>query len=144
MTKVTLSQTEMQYITIFQGIVNVTIKDCILDEEDNKIIFVVAEGQAGIAIGRRGMNINRLKELIAKNVEVIEYSSNPQIFIKNCFLPIPVKEIKLQERRNGTIARVKVDNKDKGKAIGRNGKNINKVKKLVSRQFEIVDVIIDQ
>ncbi|MHA1687320.1 MAG: NusA-like transcription termination signal-binding factor [Candidatus Heimdallarchaeaceae archaeon] len=144
MTKVTLSHNEMQYITIFQGIVNVTIKDCIIDEEDNKIIFVVAEGQAGMAIGRRGMNINRLKELIAKNVEVIEYSPNPQIFIKNCFLPIPVKEIKFQERKNGTIAKIRVDNRDKGKAIGRNGKNINKVKKLVGRQFDIVDVMIEQ
>ena len=144
MPAVKLSQTEMQYITILQGVVNVTIMDCIVDEEENKVVFVVSEGQAGLAIGKRGVNINRLKELISKDVEIIEHSSDPAKFIKNCFLPIVIREINLQERRNGKTATVEVDNKDKGRAIGRSGKNINKIKNLVLRQFDISDVMIKQ
>lgn len=144
MPAVKLSQTEMQYITILQGIVNVTIKDCIIDEEDNKVIFVVSGGQAGLAIGKRGMNINKLKEMIAKDVEIIEHSSDPAKFIRNCFLPIIIREVIFLDRRNGKAATVEVDNKDKGRAIGRSGKNINKVKSLVLRQFDIVDVMIKQ
>ncbi|MHA1223742.1 MAG: NusA-like transcription termination signal-binding factor [Candidatus Heimdallarchaeaceae archaeon] len=125
MPAVKLSQTEMQYITILQGIVNnVVIEDCIVDEEDNKVVFVVSEGQAGLAIGKRGANINRLKELIAKDVEIIEHSSNPTKFIKNCFLPIIIRNIIFTERKNGKVATVEVDNKDKGRAIGRNFKTI--------------------
>ncbi|OLS33039.1 MAG: hypothetical protein HeimAB125_02900 [Candidatus Heimdallarchaeota archaeon AB_125] len=144
MPSVKLSQTEMQYITILQGIVNVTIKDCIVDDDDNKVVFVVSEGQAGLAIGKRGMNINKLKEMISKDVEIIEHSSDPAKFIKNCFLPIIIREIVFLDRKNGKAATVEVDNKDKGRAIGRNGKNINKVKNLVLRQFDIVDVMIKQ
>ncbi|MCE7749512.1 MAG: NusA-like transcription termination signal-binding factor [Candidatus Heimdallarchaeaceae archaeon] len=144
MPAVKLSQTEMQYITILQGIVNVTIKDCIVDEEDNKVVFVVSGGQAGLAIGKRGMNINKLKEMIAKDVEIIEHSSDPAKFIRNCFLPIIIREVTFLDRRNGKAATVEVDNKDKGRAIGRSGKNINKVKNLVLRQFDIVDVMIKQ
>lgn len=144
MPAVKLSQTEMQYITILQGIVNVTIKDCIIDEEDNKVVFVVSGGQAGLAIGKRGMNINKLKEMIAKDVEIIEHSSDPAKFIRNCFLPIIIREVTFLDRRNGKAATVEVDNKDKGRAIGRSGKNINKVKNLVLRQFDIVDVMIKQ
>ena len=144
MPAVKLSQTEMQYITILQGIVNVTIKECIVDEEDNKVIFVVSGGQAGLAIGKRGMNINKLKEMIAKDVEIIEHSSDPAKFIRNCFLPIIIREVIFLDRRNGKAATVEVDNKDKGRAIGRSGKNINKVKSLVLRQFDIVDVMIKQ
>jgi N utilization substance protein A len=144
MPAVKLSQTEMQYITILQGIVNVTIKDCIVDEEDNKVVFVVSGGQAGLAIGKRGMNINKLKEMIAKDVEIIEHSSDPAKFIRNCFLPIIIREVSFLDRRNGKAATVEVDNKDKGRAIGRSGKNINKVKNLVLRQFDIVDVMIKQ
>ena len=48
------------------------------------------------------------------------------------------------ERKNGKAATVEVDTKDKGRAIGRNGKNINKVKKLVLRQFDVIDVMIKQ
>ncbi|TET77704.1 MAG: NusA-like transcription termination signal-binding factor, partial [Candidatus Heimdallarchaeota archaeon] len=48
------------------------------------------------------------------------------------------------DRRNGKAATVEVDNKDKGRAIGRSGRNINKVKNLVLRQFDIVDVMIKQ
>jgi len=144
MPAVKLSQTEMQYITILQGIVDVTIKDCIVDEEDNKVVFVVSEGQAGLAIGKRGMNINKLKEMIAKDVDIIEHSSDPAKFIRNCFLPIIIREVTFLDRRNGKAATVEVDNKDKGRAIGRSGKNINKVKNLVLRQFDIVDVMIKQ
>ena len=144
MTAVKISQTEMQYITILQGIVNVTIRDCIVDDEDNKVVFVVSEGQAGLAIGKRGMNINKLKEMISKDVEIIEHSSDPAKFIRNCFLPIIIREIVFTDRKNGKVATVEVDNKDKGRAIGRNGKNINKVKNLVLRQFDIVDVMIKQ
>ncbi len=144
MPAVKLSQTEMQFITIFQGIVNVMIKDCLIDEEDNKVTFVVSEGQAGLAIGKRGININRLKELIAKDVEIIEYSLDTAKFIRNCFLPIVTRNVTLLDRKSGKVATVEVDNRDKGRAIGRNGKNINKVKNLVLRQFDIVDVMIKQ
>ncbi|MHA1201429.1 MAG: NusA-like transcription termination signal-binding factor [Candidatus Heimdallarchaeaceae archaeon] len=144
MPAVKLSQTEMQFITIFQGIVNVIIKDCLIDEEDNKVTFVVSEGQAGLAIGKRGTNINRLKELIAKDVEIIEYSLDSAKFIRNCFLPIVTRAVLILDRKNGKVATVEVDNRDKGRAIGRNGKNINKVKNLVLRQFDIVDVMIKQ
>lgn len=144
MPSVKISQTEMQYITTYQGIINVTVLDCIIDEEDNKILYVVPEGKAGLAIGKRGVNINRLKELITKDVEIIEHSSDPAKFIKNCFHPIIIKSIVIQERRNGKIATITVDSKDKGRAIGRNGKKINKVKNLVLRFFDIADVLIQQ
>lgn len=144
MPSVKISQTEMQYITTYQGIINVTVLDCIIEEEDNKILYVVPEGKAGLAIGKRGININRLKELITKDVEIIEHSSDPTKFIKNCFHPIVIKNIVIQERRNGKIATITVDSKDKGRAIGRNGKKINKVKNLVLRFFDIADVLIQQ
>ena len=144
MPSVKISQTEMQYITTYQGIINVTVLYCIIDEEDNKILYVVPEGKAGLAIGKRGVNINRLKELITKDVEIIEHSSDPIKFIKNCFHPIIIKNIVIQERRNGKIATITVDSKDKGRAIGRNGKKINKVKNLVLRFFDIADVLIQQ
>ncbi len=144
MVGVKLSHNEMQYITMLQGIVNVMVRDCIVDDEENKVIFVVEEGQAGIAIGRRGSNINRFKELIAKDAEVIEYSSNPKKFIKNCFLPIKIQDISIEKRKSGEVALVSVRNIDKGRAIGRNGKNIKKVKELVQRQFGNLDVIIKQ
>ncbi|MHA1868129.1 MAG: NusA-like transcription termination signal-binding factor [Candidatus Heimdallarchaeaceae archaeon] len=139
---VKLSIDEMQFITIYQGIVNIKIRDCIIEESENKVLFVVEEGQAGLAIGKRGTNINKLKELIARDVEIIEYSSKPSIFIKNCFLPIIPKDVSIQNRKNGRVAVVTVDQKDIGLAIGRDGRTIKKVKQLVVRQFDIVDVII--
>ncbi|UJG42736.1 MAG: NusA-like transcription termination signal-binding factor [Candidatus Heimdallarchaeum endolithica] len=139
---VKLSIDEMQFITIYQGIVNIKIRDCIIEESENKVLFVVEEGQAGLAIGKRGTNINKLKELIARDVEIIEYSSKPSIFIKNCFLPIIPKDVSIQNRKNGRVAVVTVDQKDIGLAIGRDGRTIKKVKQLVARQFDIVDVVI--
>ena len=81
-------------------------------------------------------NINKLKEMIAKDVEIVEHSSDPAKFIRNCFLPIPIKNLTFIERKNGKAATVEVDNKDKGRAIGRNGKNINKLFGLETKLHE--------
>ena len=50
----------------------------------------------------------------------------------------------LKGGKSGKTATIEVDNKDKGRAIGRNGKNINKIKRLVLRQFDLADVMIKQ
>jgi len=49
---------EMRFIALFQSITGATVKDCIVDSDLNRIIFVVKEGNIGMAIGKRGKNIH--------------------------------------------------------------------------------------
>ncbi len=138
-----LTGTEMRYISLFESITGASVKDCIVKEEEDRVIFVVNKGQIGMAIGRGGRNIRTLERMTNKKHEIIEYSEEPAQFIKNALKPAVVKEVRLTERPNGrTIAVVTVHPKDKGVAIGKNGKNAERLRFLARRYFEIQSVSI--
>ena len=134
---------EMQYIALFQSITGATVKDCIVDSDLNRIIFVVKEGSIGMAIGKRGKNIHRLEAMTGKKHEVIEHSENPAQFIKNALKPAKVEEVRITERMDGkTIAVISVNPRDKGVAIGKNGRNAERIRFLAKRYFQIQNVSI--
>ncbi|MDI6846829.1 MAG: NusA-like transcription termination signal-binding factor [Candidatus Bathyarchaeia archaeon] len=135
--------TEMRYIALFESITGATVKDCIIDEEQGRAIFVVSEGQIGVAIGKGGRNIHVLERMTGKKHEIIEYSEDPAQFIKNALKPAFVREIRITERPNGkTIAVVTVNPRDKGVAIGKNGRNAERLRFLAKRYFQIQNVSI--
>ena len=57
-TGIKFTSREMRYIALFQSITGATVKDCIVDNDLNRIIFVVKEGNIGMAIGKKGKNIH--------------------------------------------------------------------------------------
>ena len=134
---------EMRYIALFQSITGATVKDCIVDPEMNRIIFVVKEGSIGMAIGKRGKNIHLLEKMTGKKHEVIEHSDNPAQFMKNALKPAKVDEVRITERMDGkTIAVISVAPRDKGVAIGKNGRNAERIRFLAKRYFQIQNVSI--
>jgi len=134
---------EMRYIALFESITSATVKDCIVDDELNRIIFVVKEGDIGVAIGRGGKNIRLLERMTGKKHEIIEHSENPAQFIKNALKPARVNEIRITERPDGkSIAVVAVNPRDKGVAIGKNGRNAERIRFLAKRYFQIQNVSI--
>lgn len=138
-----LTSREMRYIALFESITGATVKDCIIDDDLNRIIFIVKEGDIGAAIGRGGKNTRLLEKMTGKRHEIIEHSENPAQFIKNALKPAQVREIRITERPDGkTIAVVSVNPKDKGVAIGKNGRNAERTRFLVKRYFQIQNVSI--
>jgi len=90
---------EMRYIALFESITGATVRDCIIDEEGKRIIFIVKDG---IAIGKRGKNIRLLERMTGMKHEVIEHADDPTQFIKNALKPARVREIRITERPNGS------------------------------------------
>jgi N utilization substance protein A len=138
-----ITSTEMRYIALFESISGASAKDCIIDEDQGRVIFVVNEGQVGVAIGKGGRNIHTLERMTGKKHEIIEYAEDPVQFIKNALKPAFVKEVRLTEKPDGkTIAVVAVNPKDKGVAIGKNGRNAERLRFLAKRYFQIQNVSI--
>ena len=133
----------MQYIALFEQTTGAHAKDCLVVDDDSKVVFVVKSGEMGLAIGKNGSNINRVKKQIGRHVEVIEYSEDPKEFIKNLFQPAAVKNVAVSTKNDRQVAIVDVAAKDKGLAIGKNGRNIHKVKLLAQRHHKFDDVVIN-
>jgi N utilization substance protein A len=140
LSEIKLSTEGLRYIALFEELTKATVKDCIID--DGRIIYVIKAGDMGAAIGKNGDHINRVKKTVDKQIDLVEYSDEPVAFIKNAFSPITVRSVNIVDRNNKRLAYVEVSNKDKGLAIGRNGKNIEKVKLVAKRHHDIDDVIL--
>ena len=142
-TGIKITADEMRYIALFEQISGASVKDCIIDEEGERVIFIVNPGQVGVAIGKGGRNIHQLERMTSKKQEIIEYSEDPVQFIKNALKPAAVREVRVTEKTDGKkIAVVTINPKDKGVAIGKNGKNAERLRFLAKRYFDIQNVSI--
>jgi N utilization substance protein A len=144
MVEVKLTEDSMRLISQFESLTGAGSRDCVLDERNARLIFVVNPGDMGLAIGKKGASIKKASEIMGKKIEVVEYNSNVEQFIKNCFLPAQVTSILFEGEPDAQTATVEVRDEDRGIAIGKDGKNIFKAKKLSQRQHNIMDVQILQ
>ncbi|MEO1927179.1 MAG: transcription termination factor NusA [Nautiliaceae bacterium] len=92
----------------------------------------------GTIIGKNGVRINSVSnELNGENIDVIEYSDKPEIFIARALSPAIVKNVNIDEEKG--IAEVEVDPDQKAKAIGKNGVNITLAGMLTKYKIELKD-----
>jgi len=138
-----LSEEQIRFISLFENITGAVARDCIIDNESERIIFIVKPGNIGLAIGKAGINIKRVREFLHKAIDVVEYADNELKFVENTLSPAKIKSVTVQEKRDGRrIAMVTVDSKDRGIAIGKNGRNVARARLLAKRHYNIDDVII--
>lgn len=142
MTEVKLTTEGIRYIALFESLTRAVARDCYIDDENDRVIFVVKKGDMGLAIGKNGNNINRVKRSIGKHIEIVEFSDDVEEFIANALQPVSVKKVQVVTKGNKKLAYVEVTSKDRGIAIGKNGRNIHKAKVLAQRHFRLEDVII--
>jgi len=140
MPEITLTGDTLRHISLFERITGTRVKDCL--ETDEKLVFVVEQGQGSRAVGKKGENVIRLKNISGKNIHVIEYSDNPEMFVKNVFHTYQVQSVTIEMRGTIVHATVKVDPQSKGKAIGKNGKNLRIAREIVNRHHNIQSISV--
>ncbi len=136
MTEVKLTTDGIRYIALFESLTRAVARDCVVDDENDRVIFVVKKGDMGLAIGKNGNSINRVKKSIGKHVEIVEYSEMVDEFVANALQPVSVKKVQVISKDKRKLAFVEVMSKDRGVAIGKNGRNIQKAKVLAQRHYD--------
>lgn len=90
----------------------------------------------GATVGTKGVRINAVsKELHNENIDCIEYSSIPEIFISRALAPAIISNVKI----DGKKAIVTLPSDQKSKAIGKSGINIRLTSMLVGLEIELVE-----
>ena len=138
--KIVFSSQEMEYIQLLHSLVDVNVIDCIHDEY--RVVYVVEEGQAGRTIGKNGENVKKLNQIIKKEIEIIEYSNDPEKFMRNLLHAIEVENLTITKGKEGLVAIIRVKDSSRGRLIGKNGRNIHKIRKLAKRHhnFETIKI----
>jgi N utilization substance protein A len=156
-----IDRSSMELISLFNNISGAIIKDCIIfkspENHSEVIIFLVKKEDVGKAIGKAGEHVKDLMAKLQKKIDVVPFSENLNEFIQFIFDPefkrnsnrrtrnsIRVQNIEIKESKNHkkTVI-ISVHPADRGKAIGKDGSMIRKIKLLVLRHFDVDNVIIN-
>ncbi len=91
----------------------------------------------GATVGVKGIRINAVSsELNGENIDAIEYSPEPSIFIARALSPAIISAIKLEDKK----AIVSLLSDQKPKAIGSAGINIRLASMLTGYEIELIDL----
>ena len=124
---------ERRYIEELRILTRATALDCIIDERFDRIVYLIKEGDMGLAIGRKGNNIRKMQRVLGKRIEMVEYSPDIESFTRNVFKPAEVTGVM---KEDGGRLTVYINRSDLGIAIGKGGCTIEKARLLLSRYFD--------
>ena len=96
----------------------------------------------GAAVGQKGVRINAVsRELNGENIDCIEYSPIPEIYISRALSPAVVQNVEIKDKNTAQQkAIVKITKDQKAKAIGKSGINIRLASMLTKYQIELEEV----
>lgn len=116
-------------------------------DEGDRIVFITAKGHLGQALGKEAKNLEMMRQLLKKDVKFVEWDEDKQIFVRNLFKPFDVASIRMEAGPKADDpedirirAIVEVEAKDKGKAIGKGGRNISSIRHIAKRHHDIDEV----
>lgn len=139
--KIKLTEEKLRYIALFEELTSITPKDCVESGNEKHLTYVVNKDQMGKAIGQNGRNIQKVRDELDKKVYVVEYSEDPEEFLQSIFSPVEIESIEFEENDEGEERIfVKVDESEKGRAVGKKGWNIERARKLLDRHHGYSDV----
>ncbi len=136
---VTLSDAARQYLVAFEDATGAEARDCVVDEEEDRLLILVTTGDMAQAIGPGGENVRKAEERIGKDVKLVEDAPTAEEFVANALAPAAVYNVTISEN-DGLVAYAEVAEEDTGVAIGEGGSNIDAARLLAERHFDIEDV----
>jgi N utilization substance protein A len=91
----------------------------------------------GACVGMKGVRIHAIvRELNNENIDVINFSEDPLIFLQKALAPAKLKKIELDEDEKKAV--VTADSDQVSLIVGRNGVNIRLAMKLTGYEIEIL------
>jgi len=94
----------------------------------------------GAAVGVKGTRINSVsRELNGENIDCVEYSAIPEVFITRSLSPSIVQSVKVTDRKEKK-ALVNITSDQKAKAIGKSGINIRLASMLTGYTIELNEI----
>ncbi len=135
----TLSDEARQFAALFEDETEATVRDCIVDDDHDRVIFLIKTGEMGKAIGKGGEHVRRVEEQVGREIKLVEDAPYPEDFVANALAPAAVYNVTISEN-DDRMAYAEVAQEDHGAAIGTQGKNIDAARMLAQRHHDIDDI----
>lgn len=130
---------EIEIPEIYDGVID--IKGIAREPGERAKVAVESQDQridaVGACVGMKGVRIHAIvRELNNENIDVINYSEDPVVYIQRALAPAKLKEIDIDEdARKCTVV---ADSDQVSLIVGRNGVNIRLAIKLTGYEIEVI------
>ncbi len=130
---------EIEIPEIYDGIIE--IKSIAREPGERAKIAVQSQDSridaVGACVGMKGVRIHAIvRELNNENIDVINYSDDPYVFIQRALAPAKLKKIEVDEDNMKAV--VNADSDQVSLLVGRNGVNIRLAMKLTGYEVEVI------
>jgi N utilization substance protein A len=130
---------EIEIPEIYDGIIDIKA----IAREPGERAKVAVESQdaridaVGACVGMKGVRIHAIvRELNNENIDVINYTDDPTLYIQRSLAPAKIKEIEVDEEAKK--ATVSADSDQVSLIVGRNGVNIRLAMKLTGYEIDVM------
>ena len=140
MAEIALDTEALGYIRLFEERTGARVKDCFETEE--KLVILVYPGEVHKAVGPGGVLVDRLKGLLKKEIQVIEWADDAETLARNIFYWYSPKKVEFATKGKGRHVTVTVDPAWKARAIGKSGKNLKVARAVLLRHTDVNSVSV--
>ncbi len=137
MEKIKYDSSSIQLISMFERMTSAKLKDAF--EIDKLQVFVVQPGYIGKAVGKKGINVKKLADMLKKNIKIIEYNPKIEVFSKNVTFPIIPARIEYDQKEK-ILTLIPKDMLSRGLLIGKNAVKLRETEKIIKRFFDVEEV----
>lgn len=137
MEKIIYTQNSLQSIALFESMLNVHVKDMIVEED--KMYVVLEKDEFDKVMNRTGFSLRHLESVFKKHIKLVKFEPELTKFISNLLYPLKVKNV---SEEDGVVSIVPDEKTYKGLLIGKNGDNLNFLKKIAHRYFEFKNIVV--
>jgi len=128
-----LNTRDIQILNLFESMTKARANDVI--DAEGSMNFLVKEGDLGLAIGKKGVNIKKVSHALGQRVHAFEDSDDLTKFVRNLSHPLTP-----MARQEGGKVRIEFSRKDRSELPGR---KIRLIRELVKRKFDAESVEFD-
>jgi transcription termination/antitermination protein NusA len=129
---------EIEIPEVYDGIIE--IKRIAREPGDRAKVAVLSHDEridaVGACVGMKGVRIHAIvRELNNENIDVINYSEDPLVFIQRALAPAKLKEIQMDKENKKAV--INVANDQVSLAIGKGGQNVRLASKLTGYELNV-------
>ncbi len=121
----------MRYINLFERVSRVSTRHCFV--YNNVIIFVVPRAMVSKAVGKNGINMKSVGEILRKKIKVVAMTDNIEQFIADVVSPITFTKA---EEKDGLVT-LTAGRQSKAALIGRGRQRENELQDILKIFFKI-------
>ncbi len=129
----TLDMQDLRHLNLFNKVTQISTRFCF--SYNNSIIFCVPKHLLFKAIGKEGINIRRIGEIVGKKIKVIPQPRGIQdakVFIKSIVTPVTFKDLEITENE---IIITAGGTQNKAALLGRNKQRLQEMQVITKGFF---------